>query len=57
MTRDDIHICISSLLKYKIYLYLYDSIKRHLYYDTVKFKIQIYIWTMLLNIALEGIVG
>jgi hypothetical protein len=37
--RENIHIYISSLLKYKIHLYLRDSIEDHLYYATVKFKI------------------
>jgi hypothetical protein len=35
---DDIYICIFSLLKYKIYLYLHNFVGGHLYYVTVKFK-------------------
>jgi hypothetical protein len=37
--REDMHIYISSLLKYKMHLHLHDS----LHYAIVKFKIQIYI--------------
>jgi hypothetical protein len=45
------HICVFSLLVYKMYLYLYDSVERNLHYVTVKFKIQIYICIALLEIA------
>jgi hypothetical protein len=37
--REDMHIYISSLMKYKMHLHLDDS----LYYAIVKFKVQIYI--------------
>jgi hypothetical protein len=33
------HICVSSLLKCKIYLYLCDSVGEYLHYDTVKFEV------------------
>jgi hypothetical protein len=45
------HICVFSLLIYKMYLYLHDSVERNLHYVTVKFKIQIYICIALLEIA------
>jgi hypothetical protein len=38
-------------LKYKVYLYLHDSIEKYLYYAIVKFKIQIYICTIVFEIA------
>jgi hypothetical protein len=37
--RQDIHTYISSLLKYKMYLHLRDSVEGHLYYATVNFKV------------------
>jgi hypothetical protein len=51
MRREDMHIYTSFLLKCKIYLHLCDSVRRYLHYVTVKFKIQIYICIMLLEIA------
>jgi hypothetical protein len=48
------YIYVSYLLKCKIHLYLHDSVKEHLHYATVKFKIQIYIYIMLLEITLSG---
>jgi hypothetical protein len=47
------HIYVSSLLKYKIHLYLYDFIGGHLYYATVEFEVQIYICIARLEIAFE----
>jgi hypothetical protein len=41
--REDMHIYTSPLLKYKIYLYLYNFVRGYLYYVIFKFKIQIYI--------------
>jgi hypothetical protein len=32
-------ICVSSLLKYKIYLYLCDFVERYLHYATVEFEV------------------
>jgi hypothetical protein len=46
------YIYVFSLLKYKIYLYLHESVEGHLYYATVKFKMYIYICIMLLKISL-----
>jgi hypothetical protein len=37
-------ICISSLLKYKMHLYLCDFVKEHLHHVRVEFKVQIYIF-------------
>jgi hypothetical protein len=51
MRRENIHIYVSSLLKYKIYLYLRNSVEEYLHYVTVKFKVQIYICITLLEIA------
>jgi phenylpropionate dioxygenase-like ring-hydroxylating dioxygenase large terminal subunit len=48
------HIYVFSLLKYKIYLYLYNYVEEYLYYVTVKFRMQIYICIALLKIALTG---
>jgi hypothetical protein len=48
--REDMYICVSSLLKYKIHLHLRDSVKVYLYYVTVKFKVQIYICIVVLEI-------
>jgi hypothetical protein len=48
------HIYVSSLLKYKIYLYLYNSVREYLHYVTIEFKIQIYICIALLKIALTN---
>jgi hypothetical protein len=45
------HIYISSLLKYKMHLYLRDSVGEYLHYATVKFEVQIYICITLLEIA------
>jgi hypothetical protein len=50
--REDMHICISSLLKCKIYLHLHDSGEGHLHYATVKFEVKIYICIAVLEIAL-----
>jgi hypothetical protein len=47
------YIYVSFLLKYKIHLYLHGSVKEHLHYATVKYKIQIYIYIMLLEITLS----
>jgi hypothetical protein len=49
--REDMHICVSSLLKYEMHLHLRDSIGGHLYYATVEFKVQIYICIVLFEIA------
>jgi hypothetical protein len=43
LKRENIHIYVSSLLKYKMHLHLRDSIEGHLHYITVKFKVRIYI--------------
>jgi hypothetical protein len=45
------YICVSSLLKCKMHLHLRDFIREYLHYDTVKFKVQIYIYITLLEIA------
>jgi hypothetical protein len=52
--RDDMHIYVFSLLKYKIHLYLYNDVEGYLHYATVKFRMQIYICIALLKIALTG---
>jgi hypothetical protein len=58
MRRDDMHIYVSSLLKYKMYLYLCDSIRGYLHYATIKFKVQIYIcYVIELKIALDAAVA
>jgi hypothetical protein len=49
--REDMYICVSSLLKWKIYLHLYDSVGGHLHYAAVEFEVQIYICIVLLEIA------
>jgi hypothetical protein len=36
--REDVHIYVFSLLKYKMYLYLCVSVRGHLYYATIEFK-------------------
>jgi hypothetical protein len=41
--REDVHICVSSLLKYKIHLHLCVSVGEHLHYATAEFKVQFYI--------------
>jgi hypothetical protein len=46
------YIYVSSLLKCKIHLYLYDFVKGHLHYAIIEFKVQIYIYIVLLEIAL-----
>jgi hypothetical protein len=51
LIRDDMYMYVSSLLKYKMHLYLRDSVGGHLYYATVKFEVQIYICIALLEIA------
>jgi hypothetical protein len=51
LIRDDMYIYVSSLLKYKMHLYLRDSVGGHLYYATVKLEVQIYICIALLEIA------
>jgi hypothetical protein len=50
--REDMYIYVSSLLKCKMHLHLHDSVGRHLYYATVKFKVQIYIYIALLKMTL-----
>jgi hypothetical protein len=55
--REDMHICVSSLLKCKMHLHLRDSLGGHLHYATVEFEVQIYICIALLEIALELISG
>jgi hypothetical protein len=52
--RENMHIYIFSLLKYKIYVHLHDSVEGYLYYATVKFQVQIYICIAMLEIALQG---
>jgi hypothetical protein len=47
--REDMHICVSSLLKCK--MHLHDSIGGHLHYATVESEVQIYICIALLEIA------
>jgi hypothetical protein len=49
--RENIYIYVFSFLKCKMYLYLYDSIRRYLHYATVKFKMQIYIYIARIEIA------
>jgi hypothetical protein len=49
--KDNVHICVSSLLKCKMHLHLPDFVKVHLYYTTIKFKMQIYIYIVLIEIA------
>jgi hypothetical protein len=49
--REDMHICVSSLLKCK--MHLHDSVRGHLHYATVEFKVQIYICIAVLQIALQ----
>jgi hypothetical protein len=43
------HICVSSLLKCKMHLHLPDFVKLHLHYTTIKFKMQIYIYIILIE--------
>jgi hypothetical protein len=51
MRRGDRYICVSSLLKYKMHLYLHNSVGGHFHYATVEFKMQIYICIAVLEIA------
>jgi hypothetical protein len=44
--REDMYICVSSLVKYK--MHLHNSVGGHLHYAIVKFKMQIYICIALL---------
>jgi hypothetical protein len=44
--REDMHICVSSLVKYK--MHLHNSVGEHLHYAIIKFKMQIYICIALL---------
>jgi hypothetical protein len=45
------YIYVSSLMKYKMHLRLHDYVKEHLHYVIVEFKMQIYIYVILLEIA------
>jgi hypothetical protein len=49
--REDMHICVSSLLKCKMHLHSRDSVEAHLHYATVEFEVKIYICIALLEIA------
>jgi hypothetical protein len=49
--REDMHICVSSLLKCKMHLHSRDSVEGHLHYATVEFEVKIYICIALLEIA------
>jgi hypothetical protein len=51
---ENIHIYVSSLLKYKMHLHLRDSIEGHLHYITLQLSLKCeFIFALLLEIALH----
>jgi hypothetical protein len=54
--REDMHICVYSLLKCKMHLHLHDFVGEYLHYATVEFKVHIYICIAVLKIALHKLI-
>jgi hypothetical protein len=55
VSREDMHIHVSSLLKCKMHLHLRDSVGWHLHYATVEFEVQIYICIAPVGDSLTGL--
>jgi hypothetical protein len=55
--REDVHICVSSLLKCKIHSHLRVSVEEHLHYATVSLKCNFAFALHLLEIALVGLLS